>query len=32
MMIDWVTPARQGVRPLSLIGPSAVPVARRDAV
>jgi hypothetical protein len=24
MMIDWVAPRRRGVRPLSLIGPSAV--------
>ncbi len=29
MMIDWVAPRRRGVRPLSLIGPSAAPVDRR---
>jgi hypothetical protein len=31
-MIDWVTPRLRRVRPLSLIGPSAAPVAGGDAV
>jgi hypothetical protein len=31
-MIDWVTPALVGVRPLSLMRPSAAPVAGGDAV